>query len=120
MPWNFQSRPKFKPTTMAGNQAKLGYQLPFTSEHYQSPNLPQQPTQTGLRTSRSSCVKPVTGDLIFNGMFSATAEKAFSKSSKEGCDFPILDLDFWCLPRRSGKVSDRVARFERNITGTRY
>ena len=44
MLWNFQSRPKFKPTIMAGNQAKLGYQLPFTSEYHQSPNLSQHPT----------------------------------------------------------------------------
>ena len=39
MPWSSQSRRKFEPTTMTGNQAKLGYQLPFTCSHHHSPNL---------------------------------------------------------------------------------
>ena len=44
---------------------------------------------------------------------------ALSKPTKESSDFTILHLDLWRLPGRAREVTERVARFEWNITRTR-
>ena len=84
MLWNFQSRPKFKPTTMNGNQAKLGYQLPFTRRHHHSPNFSRQSRQTRLSALGFNCLKPVTGNLNPKGWFAVVAVLRYGGTSYGG------------------------------------